>query len=268
MSADTEPPIVIEQDARGIATLTFNRPEIHNAFDDALIAQLTVDLARLDGSAAVRAIVLASTGKSFSAGADLNWMRRMADATREENRADAGGLARLLRSLDRCSKPTIALVQGAAYGGGVGLVACCDIVIAAETAKFCLSEAKLGLAPAVVGPYVIRAIGGRQARRYFLTAELFDAAEAHRIGLVHEVVVPDQLGIARERFIEALMAGGPASQDAIKQSIGRYRGDRPIDDAMIGDTADLIADLRCSPEGQEGIRAFLEKRPPAWRKSE
>ena len=187
----SEPNILTHIDGRGRATMTMNRPELHNAFDDAVISGLTDALKQLDDDPDVRVVTLAASGRSFSSGADLNWMRRMADYSREQNLADAEGLAELMRTLDTLSKPTIALVQGGAYGGGVGLVACCDIAIATGQASFCLPEVRLGLLPAVISPYVVAAIGSRAARRYFLSAETFDAAEAYRLGLVHQVVADD-----------------------------------------------------------------------------
>src|SRR5271166_2208042 len=200
-------------DGRGVATLTLNRPDRHNAFDDALIAELTNALKRLAGRSDVRMVVLASTGRSFSAGADLDWMRRMATYSQEANLADAAALANMLHTLDRLlSKPTIALVQGPAYGGGVGLAACCDTVIAAERATFCLSEVKLGLTPATISPYVINAMGARWARRYFVSAEVFSAARAQAIGLVHEVVAETALEETKESLVKALLQGAPGAQ--------------------------------------------------------
>jgi methylglutaconyl-CoA hydratase len=249
-------------DARGVATLTLARAEVHNAFDDVLIVSLTAEIERL-GKADIRAIVLAAEGRSFSAGADLNWMKRMASYTEAENRRDAGALAELMRALNDCPKPTIARVQGAAFGGGVGLVACCDMAVAADTATFCLSEVKLGLIPAVIAPYVTRAMGARAARRYFLTAEVFGAAEAHRLGLVHEVVPPDALDGALEALLAKLLAAGLAAAAESKALIARV-AEGEVDAAMIADTAARIARVRVSPEGREGIAAFLDKRKPAW----
>ncbi|MCM0021173.1 MAG: enoyl-CoA hydratase/isomerase family protein [Tagaea sp.] len=251
-------------DPRGVATLTLARPELHNAFDDSLIAALTAEIGRLGSMETVRAIVLAAEGKSFSAGADLNWMKRMAAYSEAENRRDADALAELMRALNDCPKPTIARVQGAAFGGGVGLVACCDMAVAAQTATFCLSEVKLGLIPAVISPYVIRAMGARAARRYFLTAEIFDAAEARRLGLVHEVVPPDALDGALDALLAKLLAAGPTALAECKALIARV-AEGEIDAAMIADTAARIARVRVSPEGREGIAAFLAKRKPAWR---
>lgn len=255
--------ILTHIDERGVATLTMNRPELHNAFDDAFIAALTGELRQLDANGAVRVVVLAASGKSFSAGADLSWMRRMADYTREENLADALGLAELMQTLATLTKPTIAQVQGAAYGGGVGLVACCDMAIASRRAAFCLSEVKLGLIPAVISPYVVEAMGPRAARRYFQSAEVFDAAEAHRLGLVHEVTAEEELPSAVERLCAALLANGPRAMAAAKALVARVASG-PIDDTMLRDTAERIADTRASAEGKEGLSAFLEKRKPAW----
>lgn len=250
-------------DGRGLATLTMNRPELHNAFDDALITALTAELRRLEANESVRVVILAASGRSFSAGADLAWMRRMADYTREENLTDALGLAELMRTLATLRKPTIAAVQGAAYGGGVGLVACCDVAIASRRAAFCLSEVKLGLIPAVISPYVVEAMGPRAARRYFQSAEAFNADEAHRLGLVHEVVAEEELPAAVERLAAALLANGPHAMAAAKELVARVASG-PIDGALIRDTAERIADTRASAEGKEGLSAFLEKRKPAW----
>lgn len=252
-----------EIDARGVAFLWLARPELHNAFDDALIAALTAEIVRLGAMPNVRAIVLGGRGKSFSAGADLNWMKRMAEYGEAQNRADATALADLMRTLDRCPKPTLARVHGAAFGGGVGLVACCDIAIAAHGAQFCLSEARLGLIPAVISPYVVRAMTPRAARRYFLTAETFTAAEALGLGLVHRVVAADTLDASIEAMLLLLLAAGPAAQAECKTLIAAV-SDMPIDDAMVADTAARIARIRVSPEGRAGIAAFLDKRKPDW----
>jgi methylglutaconyl-CoA hydratase len=246
-----------------VATVTLNRPEIHNAFDETLIARLTAAFVSLDDNPDVRVVVLAAAGKSFCAGADLNWMQRMAAFGPEENLADAQALAAMLRALYAWSKPTIARVAGAAYGGGVGLVAACDIAIAVPEATFALSEAKLGLIPATIGPYVIEAIGARQARRYFLTAERFAAADALRIGLVHEVVPRDQLDARIDALIAMLKGAGPTAQLECKALV-RGVAHRPIDEDVIDGTAEHIAAVRASPEGREGVAAFLGKRPAAW----
>ena len=260
----TKEPLHVHIDDSGRATLTMNRPELHNAFDDSFIAAMTGELQRLDRDERVRVVLLAGSGKSFSAGADLAWMRRMADYTREENLTDALGLAGLMQTLNSLTKPTIALVQGAAYGGGVGLVACCDLAIAARQATFCLSEVKLGLIPAVISPYVVAAIGPRACRRYFLTAEPFDAAEARRLGLVHEVVEDEaELHGRAAAFTEFLLQNGPRAMAEAKELIAAVAG-APLDGGLIAVTAGRIADLRASTEGREGVTAFLEKRKPAW----
>ncbi|MCP4327362.1 MAG: enoyl-CoA hydratase/isomerase family protein [Alphaproteobacteria bacterium] len=252
-------------DDRGIARICLNRPDVHNAFDDALIAGLTGELERVGADAAVRMVVIAAMGKSFCAGADLNWMKRMSGYGRAENEADAVALAGLMRTLNDVPKPVIALVQGAALGGGVGVVACCDIAIASTQAVFGLSEVRLGLIPAVISPYVVRAIGARAARRYFLTAERFDAAEAARLGLVHMVVAPEDLEDAGVKTAEVILTGGPHAQAVSKDIIASVQSG-PIDDAMTNLTARRIADVRASDEGKEGIAAFLEKRKPSWRR--
>ena len=246
-----------------VAVVVLARPDVHNAFDETLIAELTRTLAALDADPGVRVVVLAGQGRSFCAGADLNWMQRMAGYGHAENLADAGALANMLATLDRMAKPTIARVHGAAYGGGVGLVACCDIAIAAQEATFSLSEAKLGLIPATVGPYVVAAIGARQARRYFLSAERFTAAEALRIGLVHDVVPGDAIDLRLDTLIDALLVAGPRAQAESKALI-RSVAARRIDDAVIADTVEWIAGVRASAEGREGVAAFLERRRPAW----
>jgi len=247
-----------------IGIVTLNRPERHNAFDDALIAELTDTLRTMEADAGVRVVVLSAAGPSFSAGADLKWMKRMAAFSREENVRDAMALAALMRALAQLAKPTVARVQGPAYGGGVGLVACCDIAVALQGATFSFSEAKLGLIPAVISPYVIAAIGERAARRYFLTAERFEAAEAWRLGLVHELATsPEDLDEKLGDVIESLLACGPAAQRESKELI-RAVAHRPVMSDVIQDTAERIAKLRASPEGREGVAAFLEKRKPSW----
>jgi len=246
------------ENTQGIARVTLARPDVHNAFDDGLIAELTAAFVALGADEAVRAIVLTGAGASFSAGADLSWMRRMAQASEAENRDDARRLATLMRTLDECPKPTIARVNGAAFGGGVGLVACCDIAIGVAAAKFGLTETKLGLVPAVISPYVIAAIGARHARRLFLTAQLFDAREAERIGLLHAVT--DDLDGAVQSEIDRLLAAGPTAVREAKALVRRVAAGGEHDLA----NAELIARLRVSPEGQEGLNAFFDKRKPAW----
>ncbi|MGY0798910.1 enoyl-CoA hydratase-related protein [Lysobacter sp. A286] len=246
-----------------VARLRMNRPEIHNAFDAMLISALTGALENLGEDDSVRVVVLEGEGASFSAGADLNWMRGMAAASEDENRDDSLALARLMRTLDEIPKPTIAKVHGAAFGGGVGLVACCDIAIGVPEAKFGLTESKLGLLPAVISPYVIDAIGARQARRWFATAEIFDGRQACEMGLLHEVVNATALDTAVQRQIDLLLKAGPvASAQAkalVRQVASHHDGARH--DA---DNASLIAGLRVSAEGQEGLSAFLDKRKPGW----
>lgn len=246
-----------------IARLRLDRANLHNAFDDALIADLTTALDALGRDPAVRVVVLEAAGTSFSAGADLNWMRGMATASEDANREDSLRLARLMRTLDELPRPTIARVQGAAFGGGVGLVACCDIAIGVPEAKFGLTESRLGLLPAVISPYVINAIGARNARRYFATAEVFDAAEALRIGLLHQVVAADALDAAIDRQAALLLKAAPfASADA--KRLVRETAAATDRDRLDHDNAALIAALRVSPEGQEGLAAFLDKRPASW----
>ncbi|MGH7090105.1 MAG: enoyl-CoA hydratase-related protein, partial [Stellaceae bacterium] len=232
-------------DARGVATLTLNRPARRNAFDDALIAELSDAFARVAADSAVRALILTGAGAAFSAGGDLNWMRRMAGYGFDENHADAMRLAGMLRALNELPKPTIARVNGAAFAGGVGLVCCCDIAVAAASAQFSISEARLGLVPATIGPYVLAAIGTRAARRYCLSAEIFSADEAVRIGLVHEVVPDAGLDGAIERIVAALLAGGPMAQTRAKRLVAEL-AHRPLDDAVIGMTARAIAEARSS----------------------
>lgn len=258
----TTPPLLIERNGP-IARLRLNRPELHNAFDAGLIAELTAVLDVLAADASVRVVVLEAAGASFSAGADLNWMRGMAQASEAENREDALALARLMRTLDELPKPTIARVQGAAFGGGVGLVACCDIAIGVPEVRFGLTESKLGLLPAVISPYVIAAIGPRQARRWFASAESFVADVALQIGLLHQVVAADQLDAAVQRQVDLLLKAGPIAAATAKTLVRNtvHCSDR---DALDAANSDLIARLRISPEGQEGIGAFLEKRSPAW----
>lgn len=246
-----------------VARLRLDRPDVHNAFDAGLIGDLTSALQAIGADGGVRVVVLEGAGASFSAGADLQWMRGMASASESENRDDALALARLMRTLDGLPKPTIARVHGAAFGGGVGLVACCDIAIGVPEAKFGLTESRLGLLPAVISPYVVQAIGARQARRWFATAEIFDAAEALRIGLLHQVVAAEQLDAAVLRQVELLAKAGPiatASAKSLVRDIAKAGDASQVDQA----NAALIARLRVSPEGQEGIAAFLEKRKPAW----
>jgi len=245
------------------ATVWLNRPTLHNAFDAGLITALTTALETLGADAGVRSVVLSGHGASFSAGADLNWMRGMAAASEAENRQDSLALARLMRTLDELPKPTVARVHGAAFGGGVGLVACCDIAIAADGARFGLTESRLGLLPAVISPYVVSAIGARQARRWFATGEQFDAATALHIGLVHQVVAADALDAAVAAQLRLLEKAGPVAAASAKQLVRQVQGSTDRDGLDLANAA-LIARLRVSPEGQEGLGAFLEKRAPVW----
>ena len=242
-----------------IALVALNRPEIRNAFDDALIAALTKALKRLDADPSVRAVVLMGSGPAFCAGADLNWMKRMARYSEKQNLEDARALAGMLRTLDRLSKPTIARVHGPAFAGGVGLVAACDIAIGSTDATFCLSEVKLGLTPATISPYVVRAMGERAARRYFLSGEVFTAAEAYRVGLLSDLAQPGEIDRAINELLGHIVAGGSAAQAAIKDLI-RAVSRGAIDDAMIEDTARRIATVRVSPEGRKGIASFLARK--------
>jgi methylglutaconyl-CoA hydratase len=246
-----------------IAIVTLNRPAVHNAFNETLIAELTAALRAISRDAAVRAVLLLGAGPSFCAGADLNWMRRVASFSPVQNLADAKRLAAMLSTLNDMPQPTVARVHGAAFGGGVGLVACCDIAIAAQDASFALSEAKLGLIPAAISPYVIEAIGARSARRYFLTAERFTAAEALRLGLLHEVAPLEELDARIGGLLGFLMTAGPKAQTDAKALI-RAVAHRPIDRIVVADTARRIARLRATPEAKEGVAAFLAKRRAAW----
>ncbi len=247
----------------GIATLWLDRPAVRNAFDEHLIAEITAAVARVAADPAVRVLVVAGRGPVFCAGADLRWMQRMATFSFDENRADALALARMLHTLYECPKPTIARVHGDCYAGGLGLVAACDLAVAAEGVNFCLTEVRIGLVPATIGPYVVRAIGPRAAARYMLTAERFPATEAARLGLVHAVVAADAIDAEVERFAAALAAGGPAALAAAKRLIDDL-AHADIDAALLDDTAARIAALRASPEGREGVQAVLDKRRPVW----
>ena len=249
--------------AGAIARVALNRPDVHNAFDETLIAELTHVVRTFDADTSIRVLILEGRGKSFCAGADLHWMKKMAGFTQAENLADANNLAAMLSALNGMSKPTIARVHGAAYGGGVGLVACCDIAIGTPEASFALSETRLGLIPAAISPYVIEAIGARAARRYFLSAERFGAEEARRLGLLHEMVAEAELDAAVDRLIATLLEAGPQAQAEAKLLI-RAVAQRPIDQGVIGDTAKRIARVRATPEGKEGVAAFLAKQKPAW----
>jgi methylglutaconyl-CoA hydratase len=247
-----------------VATVTLNRPEVRNAFNEEMIAELTDAFKQLDMRDDVRAIVLAANGAAFCAGADLNWMKKMASFSDEENRADARRLADMLAAIYRSSKPIIARVSGDAYAGGVGLVAASDVVVAVESARFCLSEARLGLIAATIAPYVVRALGERASRRYFATAEQFDCTTALRLGLVHEAVGDDALDATVQRIAAALCANGPQAVRESKRLVQDVAG-RVLDEALIDDTAARIARIRSSTEGREGVASFLEKRAPSWR---
>lgn len=246
-----------------VATLWMNRPDRHNAFDETLIAEITAACVALNEDIDVRVVILAGRGKSFSAGADLNWMKRAANNGLDDNLYDARALAHMLRVLAEMKKPTIARVQGAALGGGMGLAAACDIAVASTKAVFATSEVKFGIIPAAISPYVLRAIGARQASRYFQSAERIDAVRARDIGLVHETVEPEQLDAKVSEIVDSLLQGGPLSQAAAKELIRAVSG-RPINDALVDDTAHRIAHLRATPEAREGIAAFLDKRQPNW----
>jgi methylglutaconyl-CoA hydratase len=252
------------QQSGPVARVYLNRPEVRNAFNDGVIAELTAAFTRLGADASLRAIVLGGHGKAFCAGADLAWMRAMAGYTWEQNRADAQALADMLWTLYRCPLPIVGRVHGDCYAGGLGLAAVCDVLVAAEGVQFCLSEARLGLLPATIGPYVVKAMGEQAARRYFVTAERFDAARAREIGFVHECVPPDQLDATVDGILAALVANGPAAVRACKALVQDVAG-RGIDDTLRAETARRIADIRASDEGREGIQSFLNKRDPAWR---
>jgi len=246
-----------------VATIWMNRPDLHNAFDEILIAELTAACIALDEDDDIRVVILAGRGKSFSAGADLNWMKRAAHNGLDDNLNDARTLARMLRTLAEMQKPTIARIQGAALGGGMGLAAACDIAVASSNAVFATSEVKFGIIPSAISPYVLRAIGARQASRYFQSAERIDAARAREIGLVHEVVEPEQLDTKVQEIVDALLQGGPLAQSAAKDLI-RAVNHQLINDVLLEDTAHRIAHLRATPEAREGIAAFLDKRQPNW----
>lgn len=247
----------------GVHTITLNRPDIRNAFDDMLIAEIHEAFDAVSRRKDVRCVVLAANGPAFCAGGDLHWMRRMADYTREQNLADAGGLAAMLRAIDQCPHPTLARVQGDVFAGGLGLVSACDMAVCADSATFCLSEVRIGLIPATISPYVVRAIGARASRRYFLTAERFSAAEAHRIGLVHESVPMEQLDATVQALIKILLANSPMAVQDAKRLVDSVAG-QDINEALIAQTVAGIADSRASADGKEGVQAFLDKRKPKW----
>ncbi len=255
--------LIITEPSRYIAQITMSRPEVRNAFNDEVIAELTQAFSVLGARDDVRCIVLAATGPAFCAGADLNWMRKMADYTRQENLVDAAKLANMLRAMYECAKPTVARVQGDVYAGGMGLVAACDLAVSVDTAQYCLSEVKLGLVPATISPYVIRAMGAQAAQRYFLTAERFSAAEALRIGFVHEVVSVDLLDAKVSDITSALCNASPNAVKVCKKLLHDV-AEREISQPLIDVTVAGIADIRSSPEGKEGVSSFLQKRKPSW----
>ena len=255
--------MLLQHTDHAVHTITLNRPEIRNAFNDVLIGEIRDAFEAVSRRTDVRCVVLAAHGPAFCAGGDLNWMRRMADYTREQNLADAGGLAAMLRAIDQCPHPTVARLQGDVFAGGLGLVSACDMAVCVDSATFCLSEVKIGLIPATISPYVIRAIGTRASQRYFLTAERFSAAEAHRIGLVHESVPAEQLDATVQALVQALCANSPMAVRDAKRLVDTVAG-RDINDALIATTVAGIADSRASADGKEGVQAFLDKRKPAW----
>ncbi|MQR00918.1 enoyl-CoA hydratase/isomerase family protein [Glaciimonas soli] len=254
--------LLIEQQAQ-TATITLNRPDVRNAFNADTIAEITRAFTELSAAPEIRAIVLAANGAAFCAGGDLNWMKAMADYTPEQNRADAGQLATMLKTIYHCPKPVIARVQGDCYAGGLGLIAACDIVVAVEAAHFCLSEVRIGLIPATISPYVIKAIGESAAKRYFITAERFTAATAQRIGLVHEVVAAEALDESVDVLLKNLLAASPHAVTDAKRLVRDVAG-QPLTDALIASTVEGIARSRASEQGREGVKAFLEKRKPSW----
>ena len=256
--------ILLIEKRDAVATVTLNRPDVRNAFDDVLISSLTKILSDIEKDQTVRAVVLTGSGSAFCAGADLNWMKRMAGYGYEQNLADARALAQMLKTLDRLSKPTVARVHGPAFAGGTGLVAACDIAVGSPEAIFALTEVKIGLSPATISPYVIRAIGERAARRYFLTGERFGAEEGLRIGLLTKLSEPGKLDADVDDLVKHLVQGGPEAMRKIKDLIRAVSRGGPVSDVLIDDTAQRIAEIRVSPEGKEGIGSFLEKRKPAW----
>jgi methylglutaconyl-CoA hydratase len=247
-----------------VAKVFLNRPEVRNAFNDGVITELAETFTRLGQDLGVRVIVLGGHGKAFCAGADLNWMKSMAGFGWEDNRADATRLAEMLWAIYSCPLPVVGRLHGDCYAGGMGLAACCDVLVAAEGMHFCLSEARLGLLPATISPYVMRAMGEQEARRYFITAERFSAAQARDMGFVHELVAPDALDPKVDEIVALLVANGPAAVKACKRLVQDFAG-REITPELRAETARRIADIRASDEGREGVQAFLNKREPAWR---
>jgi len=246
-----------------VATVTLNRPDVRNAFNETTIAEITQAFGELGAEEDLRAIVLAANGPAFCAGADLNWMKKMAGYTHAENHADALQLAEMLRTIYLCPKPVVAKVQGDCYAGGMGLVSACDIIVAVDQANFCLSEVKLGLIPATISPYVIKAMGENASRRYFLTAERFSAQEALRIGFAHEVVAADALDAKVAEIVKALVNNSPNAVQQAKVLVRDVVG-QTVNDALLADTAERIAHIRASEQGREGVASFLEKRKPSW----
>ena len=259
----SEPVLDIRRPSPHVAEVWLNRPEVRNAFNDGVIAALTEAFTRLNQDTELRVVVLAGHGKAFCAGADLNWMRAMADYSWDENRADAGKLAQMLWTLDQCPVPVIGRVHGDCYAGGMGLASVCDVLVASDNVTFCLSEARLGLLPATIAPYVVRAMGEQAARRWFTTAERFSAAQGHAMGFVHELCAPDEIDARVAALVATLVANGPAAVRACKQLVRDVAG-RPIDAALRDETARRIADIRASTEGREGVQSFLGKRAPNW----
>ena len=267
MAKKTTAPIITEISGHAVATITLRRPDIHNAFDDELIERLRRELQCLENDPVIRVVVIAAEGKSFSAGADLNWMRSMAELDYSANQKDAGQLSRLMSTLYQINKPTIAVIQGASYGGAVGLIACCDFAIATERSSFCLSEVKIGLAPAVISPYVVKAIGERQARRYFISGEVIKSDKAEAINLIHECLPAEEIEQYVSHLSEQLLNNGPNAMGvckALAQKVSNASLDTDSSDNIHHYTRDLIAQVRVSDEGQEGLSAFLEKRQPSW----
>jgi len=263
MSDNEYKSISVNKASNGVATICLERPEIHNAFDDSFIKELTNAIRNINDDSKITALVLIAKGKSFSAGADLNWMKKMAGFSWDENYHDSLKLATLMQELHECKKTTIAIVDGAAFGGGVGLVACCDIVLASEKAIFCLSEVKLGLIPSVISPYVVKAIGARNAKRYFITAERFDVKEAKTMNLVHKIFPSNEIEQRSQDYIRHVLANSPQAMYQAKRLVELVDG-KGITEEIVLETAQRIADIRASNEGKEGVSAFLEKRPANW----
>lgn len=260
----SEQPLKVELDERGVLRITLNRPDIHNAFDDHQIQRIITALDDAASNDKVRVVIFGSEGKSFSAGGDLNYMRRMGDFTYEENKADAGQLARMMKTLNFLPKPTIARVQGAAFGGAVGVASCCDIAIGTPKAKFCLSEAKVGMAPATIAPYVVRAIGERASRRFFATAEVITAEKAHQLGLLSELVAEEDLDSTIDDIVDALLSNAPNAVGLAKSIVFDVLETSEVTDKIIDGTVEFIARIRHTDEAREGLSAFLEKRKPNW----